>query len=107
MRVRKGDVMSKNFTKETIEKLADLLMIGLTEEETKSVLDEFEVIDANINKINNIKGIEDVEPMTHCLDDFVCELRDDIVEESIPLEDLLKNSDEVEDGEVSVPKVVS
>ncbi len=95
-----------NFTEEKIKKLADLLMIGLTEDETKMVLDEFSIIDANINKINEISGIEKVEPMTHALDDFVFELREDEVEESIPRDELLKNAAEVEDGEISVPKVV-
>ena len=45
------------FTKETVDKLADLLMIGLTEEENKMVLDEFEIIDRDINKINEIEKI--------------------------------------------------
>ena len=46
--------MNKEFTKEKVEKLADLLMIGLTEEETKMVFEEFETIDQNINKINEM-----------------------------------------------------
>ena len=36
-----------DFTKEKIRKLADLLMIGLTDEETDMVFDEFEIIDKN------------------------------------------------------------
>jgi Asp-tRNA(Asn)/Glu-tRNA(Gln) amidotransferase C subunit len=44
--------------------------------------------------------------MTHCLDDFVYELREDVAEESVPIEDLLRNSDETEDREIVVPKVV-
>lgn len=98
--------MNSNFTKEKVEKLADLLMIGLTDEEAEMVLNEFEVIDATINKINEIEGIENIEPMTHTLDDFVFELRDDVVLESVPIEDLLQNSDDTDDREVSVPKVV-
>ncbi len=98
--------MNNNFTKEKIEKLADLLMIGLTDKEANDVLDEFEVIDANINKINDIQGIEKVEPMTHALDNFEFCLREDEVEDSIPIEDLLRNSDDTLDREISVPKVV-
>ena len=95
-----------DFSKETVDKLADLLMIGLTPEENKMVLDEFEIIDNNINKINKIKGIEDAVPMTHCLDDFECELREDIVEESPSIEELLQNCDNHDGREVEVPKVV-
>ena len=98
--------MSSGFTKEKVERLADLLMIGLTEDETQMVFDEFEVIDANINKINEIEGISEVEPMTHALDDFEFELREDVIEESVSIEELLQNSDDTDDREVSVPKVV-
>ncbi len=94
------------FTKEMVDDYADKLLIGLTEEENKQVLDEFEIIDRNIDLINKIPNIEDVEPMSHTLDDFVYELREDVVEESIPIEDLLANCDKVKDREVRVPKVV-
>ena len=94
------------FNEQTIDKLADLLMIGLTPEENKMVLDEFEVIDANINKINNIEGIDKAVPMTHALDDFECELREDIAEESPSIEELLSNCDQKDGREVEVPKVV-
>ena len=97
--------MSK-FTKEMVNDYADKLLIGLTEEENKQVLDEFEIIDENIDLINKIPNIENIEPMTHCLDDFICELRSDISEKSIDIEELLQNCDDKTDREVSVPKVV-
>ena len=98
--------MNNNFTLEKVEKLADLLLIGLTSEEKDMIFSEFEVIDANINKINEIEGIESVNPMTHALDDFEYTLRSDVVEESIPIEDALKNCDKVDDREIEVAKVV-
>ncbi len=94
------------FTKEMVTDYADKLLIGLTEEETKMVLDEFDIIDKNIDLINQIPNIETVEPMTHCLDDFIYELREDEVEESIDIDDLLENCDDASNGEVRVPKVV-
>ncbi len=96
----------KKFTKEVVDNLADILLIGLTEEENKMVLDEFTTIDQDIDRLNAIEGLEKVEPMTHCLDDFICELRDDEVEESIPIEDLLKNCDNYVDTEIKVSKIV-
>lgn len=98
--------MEKKFTKEMVDDYADKLLIGLTDEENQMVLDEFEIIDETINIINEIDGIENVEPMTHTLDDFVFELREDIVEESIPIEDLLANCDVHSAREIEVPKVV-
>ena len=97
--------MSK-FTEEMVNDYADKLMIVLTKEENKNTLDEFEIIDQNIDLINKIPNIEKVEPMTHCLDDFEFELREDKLEDSIAIDDLLANCDDATDREVSVPKVV-
>ena len=94
------------FTKEMVDDYADKLLIGLTEEENKQVLDEFEIIDSTIDIINEIPNISSVEPMTHCLDNFIYELREDVKEESVPIEELLQNCDLYTDREVEVPKVV-
>lgn len=94
------------FSKDTINKLADLLLIGLTDEEADMVYNEFEIIDKNINKINEIDNIEDINPMTHALDNFVVELREDNIEESICKEELLSNSDDNDTECVVIPKVV-
>ena len=96
--------MSK-FTKEMVDDYADKLLIGLTKEENKMVLDEFDIIDANLDLVTKIPNIEEVEPMTHCLDDFEYVLREDVVEESVPIEDLLRNADETDGDEIQVPKV--
>ncbi|MBQ3475056.1 MAG: hypothetical protein IJH20_02675 [Bacilli bacterium] len=98
--------MSEKFTKEMVDDYADKLLIGLTPEENKMVLDEFDIIDEQINIINDIPGIEKVEPMTHVLDDFEFELREDEAEESIPIEELLQNCKDSTGREVQVPKVV-
>ena len=94
------------FTKEMVYDYADKLLIGLTEEENKQVLDEFEIIDENIDLINQIPNISEVIPMTHCLDNFVYELRSDEVEESVDIDELLSNCGDYLDREVKVPKVV-
>ena len=98
--------MQKEFTKEMVNDYADKLLIGLTEEEVNMVLEEFNIIDETINKINDIKYIDKVEPMTHCLDRYITDLREDIPEESITVEELLQNCDEHNSNEVIVPKVV-
>ncbi len=98
--------MKKKFTYDMVNDYADKLLIGLTEEECNMVLEEFSVIDETINKINDIKNIEKVEPMTHCLDRYITELREDIEEKSIPVEELLQNCDLHTDREVELPKVV-
>ena len=96
----------EKFTKEMVDDYADKLLIGLTEEENKMVLDEFNIIDSDIAKVMEIDNIESVEPMIHTLDDFEYELREDVVEESVDIDDLLKNCDDYINDEIRVPKVV-
>ena len=94
------------FTSEMVDDYAEKLLIGLTKEENQMVLDEFDIIYWNIDFINQIPNISEVEPMTLCLDDFEYELREDVVEESIAIDELLQNCDDTLDREVQVPKVV-
>lgn len=98
--------MESIFTSEMVDDYADKQLIGLSPEENKMVLDEFSIIDAHINMLNDIPALEQASPMTHCLDDFIYELREDIADKSIPIELLLKNCDDYIDTEVKVPKVV-
>ncbi len=98
--------MNKKFTKEMINNYAEKLLIGLTEDENNMVLKEFEVIDKNIDLINQIENIKSVEPMSYTLDDFSYELREDTAKQSVPIEKLLLNCDDIKNNEVKVPKVV-
>lgn len=97
--------MSK-FTTELVDDLAAKLLIGLSEEENQMVLDEFAIIDEELSKVDCFENIKNIEPMTHCLDDFTCTLREDEAKPSIPIEDALRNCDKTEGREVEVPKVV-
>jgi len=97
--------MSK-FTKEKIQEYADKLLIGLTNEEAEMILSEFDVKEQNMEIIANMPNINDVEPMTHTLDNFEYLLREDIKEDSVPVEKLLQNCNHTYGREVEVPKVV-
>ena len=94
------------FTKEMVDDYAEKLLIGLSDAENALVLKEFDVIDKSMSILANMKNISEVEPMTHALDDFEIELRDDEASESVPIDDLLRNCDNYDDREVVVPKVV-
>lgn len=96
----------RKFTKEMINDYADKLLIGLSDEENEMVLKEFDKIDEDLNLVSQIEGIENVLPMTHCLDNFEYVLRDDVIIPSPAIEELLQNSDVVDDREIVVPKVV-
>lgn len=89
-----------------IDDYADKLLIGLTEEEKDMIVSEFDIIDESIQAVTEIPNISSVEPMTHALDDFEFQLREDVAQESIPIDDLLRNSDDEDGAEIVVPKVV-
>lgn len=97
---------NKKFTKEMVDAYADKLLIGLTDEENKMVLEEFDEIDKSISLINEIPGLSEVEPMSWCLDRVIDELRSDEVEESVPIDELLSNCDCKSGDSVEVPRVV-
>ena len=94
------------FTEELVDEFAGKLLIGLTREENKMVLDEMEQINKTVSIVEEIEGLENIEPMTHCLDDFEFVLRDDEATESTDIRDILSNCDDYEGREVQVPKVV-
>ena len=96
-----------NFTKEQIEDYANKLLIGLKEDEVSMIQSEFDEIENNINKINDIPNIKDTLPISYPFEMEVTDLRsDDEVGESIDIETLLRNAGKIEGREVEVPKVV-
>ena len=94
------------FTSKLVDDLADKLLIGLRAEENKMVLDEFEEIERNMEKINEIADISKVEAMTHPFAIESVLLRDDEDIEEISQEEVLQNSAHKNLTTVIVPKVV-
>lgn len=97
--------MSK-FTREMVDSYAEKLLIGLTEEENRKVLEEFDIIDKKCDIVNSIPNISQIKPMTHCLDNFETILREDIAKQSISTEELLANCKNIKENEIELPKVV-
>lgn len=94
------------FTKDIINDYADKLLIGLTEEENTLLLREFDVINDNMAKINNVKGLENIEPLHFPQDLRVKEIRDGKISRMIDIDDALKNCDDYIDREVEIIRVV-
>lgn len=94
------------FTKELILDYADKLLIGLSDEEVNTLLKEFDVINQNMEKINEIKGLENTNPAHFPQDCEISTLRDGNEERMIDIDKTLANCDKFIDREVEVPKVV-
>ena len=94
------------FNEQLVDKLASKLLIGLTPEENKMVLDEFKLIEKNMDLINNIKDIKSQEPITHPYDLFTATFREDEAKESESFKDVISNCDDYDGREIRVPKTV-
>ena len=95
-----------DFTKDLVDKFAKDLLIGLTPEENKMVLDEFKVIESGMDKIANIPNISEEDVMTHPLEYDSVSLRDDLSVRELSTEEVLQNAKYKTEEEIIVPKVV-
>lgn len=96
--------MKKTIDDNDVEHIASLAALTLSDEERNAhkkhlqkMLDTFEVLDRF--------DVSDVPPTAHILS-AVNVLRDDVVVESYPVENLLANAPQSEDGAYVVPRVV-
>ena len=97
-----------NITEEMIDKYANTLLIGLTDDERKMIQEEFVDIEKIMDLINEIPNIKEIEPLSYPFEMYVEDLRDDSIEaEEIEIDVLLRNCDRVEGREIEVPKVVA
>ena len=88
-----------------LKKLANKLFFDLQEEEYEELSNKFDNIINKIELINNIEGIEEVEPMFYPFD-VETKLREDKVVDEMKVEDILKNASTKQYNQVKVPKVV-
>ena len=95
-----------HFTKELVDKFANDLLIGLSDEENKMVLDEFADIEKDMDLISNIENISSVIPMTHPIDLEDVFLREDEEVSELETEEVLQNAASKNMTSVIVPKVV-
>ena len=95
-------------TRDKLEEYAKKLMFEMKEDEYKTLEDEFEVILKQMELIDNIKDIDNVEPMIYPFDLELNDryLREDIASNEICFDDMKVNVKDYENNMVKVPKVV-
>ena len=67
---------------------------------------DFDVLIKQMEVLGEIEGLENVTPMTFPFDVSTSLLREDIPEESLTKEEILRNAKDVQDGQIKLPKVV-
>ena len=89
-----------------LKEAANKLMFDMSDSEYETLLEEFDVIDKQMELISKIPNVDDVEPMTFPFDVYVTYLREDIATKPLDIDEALKNAKDVKDGQIRLPKVV-
>lgn len=91
-------------TKKTIEHVANLARLNISEEEKEQMTQEMESILAYVDKLNQL-DTGDVEPQAHVIPMYNV-FREDEVRPSYDREDIVKNAPVSDEGCFKVPQVV-
>lgn len=92
--------------KEKLEMYAEKLLFRMNDEEYKTLQKEFDVILKQMDIISKIEGISEVSPMTFPFEKEGTHFREDVVKDTLPVEEVLANAKETSYDQVKVPKVV-
>lgn len=95
---------NKAFSKDTIEKVAKLALLDLTEEDKEKFSKQLGDILSYFKKLNDL-DTNNVEPTTHAID-LKNVYREDVAKSSLSNEDALKNAEHKEDGYFKAPRIL-
>ena len=96
----------KKVDKEVLKLAAHKVMIDMSEEQYDALLNEFQILLKQLDFMGDIPHIDEVEPMTFPFEITTTYLREDACEKPLLKEEALKNSADVIDGQIRLPKVV-
>ena len=98
--------MSKDdeFSKKTIEKVARLALLDLSEEDKEMFSKQLGDILSHFKKLNDL-DTSNIEPTTHAID-LKNVYREDIPTPSLSNEDALKNTEHKKDGYFKAPRIL-
>ena len=92
--------------KEKLQMYAEKLFFRMNDEEYTTLQQEFDVILKQMDIIDKIEGINNVEPMTFPFEKEGTVFREDIANDNLKPEEVVKNAKDVYFEQVKVPKVV-
>ncbi len=100
----------KEVTKAVLQDAAKRLLFDMKDEEYDTLLNEFAIITKQLKLMDEIEGLDKVEPMSFpYIDDSFSLLREDepVKEDEVNKEEMLENAKVFRDGQVKLPKVVN
>jgi aspartyl-tRNA(Asn)/glutamyl-tRNA(Gln) amidotransferase subunit C len=85
--------------------LAKQLRFELTDAEAKNIADEFSVLIHQMNLLNDIDTTQ-IEPMVYPFEEPTTFMRDDVVDQVLPVQEALRNAPTSKNGFFVTKKVV-
>ncbi len=96
----------KPVNKDMLKDVAHSLMFDMSEEEYDLLEEEFQTILKQMSLIHEIKGVENVEPMTFPFVVYSSYLRKDVPTETLDKEEALGNAKDVVENQIRIPRVI-
>ena len=91
-------------TREQVNHIAHLSRLEIKEEEVAGYIEKLEKVVDLFNELNSV-DTENIKPTYHVLD-LVNVFREDVAQEGMNREEVLKNSKETEAGQFKVPTII-
>lgn len=91
-------------TKEQVNHIAHLSRLEIQEDEVDGYIEKLEKVVDLFNELNSV-DTENIKPTYHVLD-LVNIFREDVAQEGMNREEVLKNSKETEAGQFKVPTII-
>ena len=91
-------------TKEQVNHIAHLSRLEIQENEVDGYIEKLEKVVDLFNELNSV-DTENIKPTYHVLD-LVNVFREDVAQEGMNREEVLKNSKETEAGQFKVPTII-
>ena len=91
-------------TKEQVNHIAHLSRLEIQEDEVDGYIEKLEKVVDLFNELNSV-DMENIKPTYHVLD-LVNVFREDVAQEGMNREEVLKNSKETEAGQFKVPTII-
>ena len=91
-------------TKEQVNHIAHLSRLEIQEDEVDGYIEKLEKVVDLFNELNSV-DTENIKPTYHVLD-LVNVFREDVAQEGMNREEVLKNSKETEAGQFKVPTTI-
>ena len=91
-------------TMDEVKHVANLARLAITEEEVEKLTNDLDAIISFAEELNEL-DTENVEPTSHVLD-MKNIFREDVSKPGLPVEEVLKNAPDHENGQIKVPAII-